>query len=100
MDYLKERNELRAAPIGAARRRHLSDLTDQFLIEIFNSAVSEKNLNKIALIGVGGNGRQSMTLGSDLDLVLVHENGFKIDEIIRIKKTILLCINRCATLAS
>jgi len=81
VDYLKERHELRAAPIGAARRRHLSDLTDQFLIEIFNSAVSEKDLNKIALIGVGGNGRQSMTLGSDLDLVLVHENGFKIDEI-------------------
>ena len=81
MDYLKERHELRAAPIGAARRRHLSDLTDQFLIEIFNSAVSEKDLNKIALIGVGGNGRQSMTLGSDLDLVLVHENGFKIDDI-------------------
>ena len=81
MDYLKERSELRAAPIGAARRRHLSDLTDQFLIEIFNSAVSEKDLNKIALIGVGGNGRQSMTLGSDLDLVLVHENGFKIDDI-------------------
>ena len=81
MDYLKERNELRAVPIGAARRRHLSDLTDQFLIELFNSAVSEKDLNKIALIGVGGNGRQSMTLGSDLDLVLVHENGFRIDEI-------------------
>jgi len=81
VDYLKERSELRAAPIGAARRRHLSDLTDQFLIEIFNSAVSEKDLNKIALIGVGGNGRQSMTLGSDLDLVLVHENGFKIDDI-------------------
>jgi len=81
VDYLKERNELRAVPIGAARRRHLSDLTDQFLIELFNSAVSEKDLNKIALIGVGGNGRQSMTLGSDLDLVLVHENGFKIDDI-------------------
>jgi [protein-PII] uridylyltransferase len=81
VDYLKERNELRAVPIGAARRRHLSDLTDQFLIELFNSAVSEKDLNKIALIGVGGNGRQSMTLGSDLDLVLVHENGFRIDEI-------------------
>lgn len=81
MDYLKERNELRAAPIGAARRRNLSDLTDQFLIEIFNNAVSDKDLNKVALIGVGGNGRQSMTLGSDLDLVLVHENGFKIDDI-------------------
>ena len=81
MDYLKERNELRAAPIGAARRRHLSDLTDQYLIEIFNNAVSDKDFNKVALIGVGGNGRQSMTLGSDLDLVLVHEDGFKIDEI-------------------
>jgi len=81
VDYLKERNELRAAPIGAARRRHLSDLTDQYLIEIFKNAVSDKDLTKVALIGVGGNGRQSMTLGSDLDLVLVHEDGFKIDEI-------------------
>ena len=81
MDYLKERNELRSAPIGAERRRHLSDITDSFLIEIFNNAVSKKDFHKVALIGVGGSGRQSMTLGSDLDLVLVHENGFKIDEI-------------------
>ena len=81
MDYLKERIELRAAPIGAARRRHLSDLTDQFLTETFNKAVSEKDLKKVALIGVGGSGRQAMTLGSDLDLVLVHEDGFKIDDI-------------------
>lgn len=81
MDYLKERNELRSAPIGAERRRHLSDITDSFLIEIFNNAVAKKDFDKVALIGVGGSGRQSMTLGSDLDLVLVHENGFKIDEI-------------------
>jgi [protein-PII] uridylyltransferase len=81
VDYLKERNDLRSAPIGAERRRQLSDITDSFLIELFNNAVAKKDFDKVALIGVGGSGRQSMTLGSDLDLVLVHENGFKIDEI-------------------
>ena len=81
MDYLKEKDKLRAAPIGAARRRMLSDLTDTFLIEIFNNAVGKNNLHKVALVGVGANGRQSLTIGSDFDLVLVHENGFEIKEI-------------------
>ena len=81
MDYLKEKDKLRAAPIGAARRRMLSDLTDTFLIEIFHNAVGKNNLHKVALVGVGANGRQSLTIGSDFDLVLVHENGFEIKEI-------------------
>lgn len=82
MDYLTLRNELRVAPVGAARRRHLSEITDDFIKEIFNAAVEDKSLlNKIALVGVGANGRQSLTLGSDLDLVLVHAPDVKIEKI-------------------
>jgi len=68
VNYLEKRNELRSAPFGAERRRHLSDITDEWLISIFNNAVTNKNdLDKIALVAVGGNGRRSMTFGSDLD---------------------------------
>jgi len=82
VNYLEKRNELRSAPFGAERRRHLSDITDEWLISIFNNAVTNKNdLDKIALVAVGGNGRRSMTFGSDLDLVLIHENDFEINEI-------------------
>jgi len=81
VNYLEERQALRAAPIGAARRLHLSQITDKYLIDLFNNAVKKEDFDKVALVGVGANGRQDLTLGSDLDLVLVHEKGFKIDEI-------------------
>lgn len=81
MDYLEERKTLRAAPIGAARRLQLSQITDKYLINLFNNAVKKEDFDKVALIGVGANGRQDLTLGSDFDLVLVHEKDYKIDEI-------------------
>ncbi len=81
MDYLEERKKLRAAPIGAARRLQLSQITDNYLINLFNNAVKKEDFDKVALIGVGANGRQDLTLGSDFDLVLVHEKDYKIDEI-------------------
>ena len=81
MDYLEERKTLRAAPIGAARRLQLSQITDNYLINLFNNAVKKEDFDKVALIGVGANGRQDLTLGSDFDLVLVHEKDYKIDEI-------------------
>jgi len=81
VDYLEERKKLRAAPIGAARRLQLSQITDKYLINLFNNAVKKEDFDKVALIGVGANGRQDLTLGSDFDLVLVHEKDYKIDEI-------------------
>jgi len=81
VDYLEERKTLRAAPIGAARRLQLSQITDNYLINLFNNAVKKEDFDKVALIGVGANGRQDLTLGSDFDLVLVHEKDYKIDEI-------------------
>ena len=81
MNYLEERKTLRAAPIGAARRLQLSQITDNYLINLFNNAVKKEDFDKVALIGVGANGRQDLTLGSDFDLVLVHEKDYKIDEI-------------------
>ena len=81
MNYLEQRKKLRAAPVGAARRLQLSQITDEFLIDLLKKAVNPEDLQKVALVGVGANGRQDLTFGSDLDLVLVHENGFKVDEI-------------------
>ena len=81
MNYLEERKTLRAAPIGAARRLQLSQITDKYLIDLFNNAVKKEDFGKVALVGVGANGRQDLTLGSDLDLVLVHEKDYKIDQI-------------------
>ncbi|NBO79583.1 MAG: [protein-PII] uridylyltransferase, partial [Actinobacteria bacterium] len=69
------------APIGAARRLRLSQITDKYLIDLFNNAVKKEDFGKVALVGVGANGRQDLTLGSDLDLVLVHEKDYKIDQI-------------------
>ncbi|MFM2116019.1 MAG: hypothetical protein RIQ80_118, partial [Actinomycetota bacterium] len=69
MNYLEERKTLRAAPIGAARRLRLSQITDKYLIDLFNNAVKKVDFGKVALVGVGANGRQDLTLGSDLDLV-------------------------------
>lgn len=81
MNYLEERQALRAAPIGAARRLQLSQITDKYLTNLFNNAVKKEDFDKVALVGVGANGRQDLTLGSDFDLVLVHEKDYKIDQI-------------------
>ena len=53
MDYLEERKTLRAAPIGAARRLQLSQITDKYLIDLFNNAVKKEDFGKVAGWGWG-----------------------------------------------
>lgn len=60
----------------------LSDVTDAWLAEIFNSAIAgEKKRDDIVLIAVGGYGRRELSPHSDLDILLVHKSVKNIGDI-------------------
>lgn len=60
----------------------LSQLTDELLRALFNDSVHNIGITKdVALIAVGGYGRGELALYSDLDLLLLHKNVKKVDDL-------------------
>lgn len=67
---------------GIAACNALSDVTDAWLVEIFNAATAgEKKRDDIVLIAVGGYGRRELSPHSDLDILLVHKSVKSIGDI-------------------
>ena len=60
---------------GSERRALLSDATDSWLRGLLADAITQHRADstQFALLAVGGYGRREMSLGSDIDVVLVHE---------------------------
>lgn len=56
---------------GPGRRAALAEVTDAWMQELFAQARAS-TAQPMCLVAVGGYGRRELTLGSDLDLVLLH----------------------------
>ncbi len=74
--------EQRAGTPGGTTCRRLSQLRDQVLLDVLEAACndldhdgSEPLLADVAVVALGGSGRQEVAPGSDVDLMLLHEPG-------------------------
>ena len=70
-----EREDLRPSVIPS----ELSRVNDEWLAELFDNADGEKT--GMALVAVGGYGRQELAPGSDLDLILTYKDGYDADSL-------------------
>ena len=59
---------------GPGRRAALTQLSDEWLGELFHKADGLVT-QPFCLVAVGGYGRGELTVGSDLDVLLLHKSG-------------------------
>ncbi|MFM1787322.1 MAG: putative protein uridylyltransferase [Actinomycetota bacterium] len=86
--FLERRKLLTSSNISPSKenRLELTQVTDQWLSSLAKSAGFDSH--KVSLVAVGGYGRKELCAGSDLDILLLHHQNEKPEEIARLADAI------------